>query len=139
MVDTYPDAVFLDIGSNIGMYTVMIAAMDRKVFAVDPMIFNLQLIHESLKKSGKTKYVNLINSPISNERKTYIPVTPWDGNEGRTQLIPAEDLTPDHPYYNLVSGEPVQSISLQDLTNNIDAKIAVVKMDIEGLECTVLN
>ena len=64
MVDTYPDAVFLDIGSNIGMYTVMIAAMDRKVFAVDPMIFNLQLIHESLKKSGKTKYVNLINSPI---------------------------------------------------------------------------
>ena len=71
MVDTYPDAVFLDIGSNIGMYTVMIAAMDRKVFAVDPMIFNLQLIHESLKKSGKTKYVNLINSPIRYTPKKY--------------------------------------------------------------------
>ena len=57
-MDYYQDAVFIgktfiltvsyqicfstDAGSNIGMYTIMMAAMDRKVIAVDAMVDNLQ-------------------------------------------------------------------------------------------------
>lgn len=40
-VDNYPSAVFLDIGANIGMYTVMVAQMKRRVVAVDPIRDNL--------------------------------------------------------------------------------------------------
>ena len=46
------------------MYTVMVAAMGRKVIAVDPLMNNLALIHNSLKKVNNTKMVSLVNNPI---------------------------------------------------------------------------
>ena len=46
------------------MYTVMAAAMKRKVVAVDPIIKNLALINKSLKESQLLSYVSLINNPI---------------------------------------------------------------------------
>lgn len=64
MMEEYKDAVFLDIGANIGMYTVMVAAMGRKVIAVDPLMNNLALIHNSLNKVNNTKMVSLVNNPI---------------------------------------------------------------------------
>ena len=80
-VDKFPDAVFLDIGANIGdqhrferiilsqvlisgMYTVMIAQMKRRVVAVDPIRDNLALISSSVKKAGSQEYVQFVASPI---------------------------------------------------------------------------
>ena len=47
-----------------GMFTVMVAAMHRKVFAVDPLLANLAFIDYSLKKSNNSQFVSLINNPI---------------------------------------------------------------------------
>ena len=80
-VDKFPDAVFLDIGANIGdqhrseriifsqvlisgMYTVMIAQMKRRVVAVDPIINNLALIDHSVRRAGNQEYVQYVTSPI---------------------------------------------------------------------------
>ena len=80
-VDKFPDAVFLDIGANIGdqhrseriilsqvlisgMYTVMIAQMKRRVVAVDPIINNLALIDHSVRRAGNQDYVQYVTSPI---------------------------------------------------------------------------
>ena len=60
----YPSAVFLDIGSNIGMYTVMMAAAGRHVVAVDAMLVNLAYIHHSLTLGNTTKFVRLLNNPV---------------------------------------------------------------------------
>ena len=63
-MEAYPSAVFLDLGSNIGMYTVVIAAMMRKVIAVDADPKNLAYIRESLAIEKTTKYVELIYNAI---------------------------------------------------------------------------
>ena len=47
-----------------GMYTVMVAAMDKRVIAVDPILNNLALINQSLKRSNKAQYVPFIRNPI---------------------------------------------------------------------------
>ena len=47
-----------------GMYTVMVAAMDKRVIAVDPILNNLALINQSLKRSIKSQYVSFIRNPI---------------------------------------------------------------------------
>lgn len=60
----YPSAVFLDIGSNIGMYTVMMAAAGRQVVAVDAMLVNLAYIHQSLMFGNTTQFVRLLNNPV---------------------------------------------------------------------------
>ena len=63
-MEAYPSAVFLDVGANIGMYTVMIAAMKRKVIAVDADPKNLAYIRQSLAIEKTTKYVELIYNAI---------------------------------------------------------------------------
>lgn len=63
-MEAYPSAVFLDLGSNIGMYTVVIATMRRKVIAVDADPKNLAYIRQSLAIEKTTKYVDLIYNAI---------------------------------------------------------------------------
>ena len=60
----FPSAVFLDVGANIGMYTVMIAAMKRNVIAVDADSKNLAYIRQSLDMAKTADYVELIYNAI---------------------------------------------------------------------------
>ena len=46
------------------MYTIMVAAMDRNVVAVDAMADNLAYISKSLNIINKTEKVALVHNPI---------------------------------------------------------------------------
>ena len=46
------------------MFTVMVAAMQRKVVAVDPILNNLAFIHHSLKTANNENNVRLMNNPV---------------------------------------------------------------------------
>ena len=43
---------------------MMVAAMQRHAVAVDPMIYNLGLIHTSLKRVKHEKYVTLVQAAL---------------------------------------------------------------------------
>ena len=60
----HPSAVFLDVGANIGMFTVVIAAMKRKVIAVDADSKNLAYIRQSLDIANTQENVELIYNAI---------------------------------------------------------------------------
>ena len=63
-MDMYKTAVFLDIGANIGIYTVLVAAARRKVVAVDAVMENLAYINHSLNISATSQYVRLLWNPV---------------------------------------------------------------------------
>ena len=63
-MELYKTAVFLDIGANIGIYTVLVAAAKRQVVAVDAMLENLAYITHSLNISGTSNYVRLLGNPV---------------------------------------------------------------------------
>lgn len=67
----YPSAVFLDLGANIGMFTVVIAAMKRKVIAVDADSRNLAYIKKSLEIAKTTDYVELIYNAVRWKMRLY--------------------------------------------------------------------
>ena len=54
----------LDAGSNIGMYTLMVAAMGRKVIAVDAMADNLAYIRRSSELANNEHLVTLVHNAI---------------------------------------------------------------------------
>ena len=60
----YPSAVFLDVGANIGMYTLVIAALKRSVIAVDADSINLAYIRQSLEILKTRDNVELIYNSI---------------------------------------------------------------------------
>merc|ERR1712126_463625 len=136
-LDMYPEAKFLDIGANVGMYTVMVAAMKRQVVAADPVLKNLALINSSLKKSNTSQYVTLVNNPISNEEELVYTINKWPTNPGATQLVPAHLMTDDLQQY--IIGVPVHSVTLNHLIQFADAKEIILKIDVEGFECKILT
>ena len=56
--------IFLDVGSNIGMFSLSVAAMNRKVVAVDADPVNLAYIRESLSLGSFSKNVRTINNAV---------------------------------------------------------------------------
>ena len=60
----HPEAVFLDLGSNIGAYTLPVASMRRRVVAVDMMRDNLAYIKTSLAQAGLDSYVEMVNNAV---------------------------------------------------------------------------
>ena len=63
-LEKYPTAVFLDIGCNIGTYTLVMAAAGREVVGVDAMLDNLAYIHTSLAISNTSHLVKLLHNPV---------------------------------------------------------------------------
>ena len=56
--------IITDLGSNIGMFSVTVASMGRKVVAVDASIQNLAYIHKSVSLNGNRENVVLINNAV---------------------------------------------------------------------------
>jgi len=131
----YPSAVFLDIGSNIGMYTTVMAAAGYKVVAVDAMLQNLAYIQHSLIKGNTTENVTLLNYPVSCKVEPLVPVLEDLSNEGATRLVPVDMLTGKEK----AVGPQISSTTFLDLLNYINADTVIVKMDVEGYECKILH
>jgi len=134
-MDIYKTAVFLDIGANIGMYTVMVAATKRKVVAVDAVMENLAYINHSLSIASTSQYVKLLGNPISDKIETLYPVTDNKDNQGGTRLVPGHNLNEN----TKAAGPPVNTTTLHDVVKFVDSSTIIVKMDVEGFECKVLH
>ena len=126
------------------MYTVMVAAMDKRVVAVDPILNNLAIINQSLQRSKKSQHVSFIRNPIrclvlifsannharlSDQVERLYPVTNNTANQGGTRLIPANLMTPG--LMAAVSGDPVVSTTLAHLVTFTGADTVIIKLDIE--------
>ena len=56
--------IYPDIGANLGMYSVVVAAMNRQVVAVDADPYNLAYIRKSLDLEGNTHNVRIIYNSV---------------------------------------------------------------------------
>ena len=118
------DVLFLDLGCNIGTYSLSMAHLGVKVTAVDPVIANLQLLLRSAKMGGFQDNVTLIWNAISNMRNL-VTFQEWEGNVGGTKVIPVSVKQ---------GADLARTITLDDLTPLFKGKRIVIKADIEGFE-----
>jgi len=136
----YEDAVFVDAGSNIGMYTIMVAAMGREVVAVDAMSDNLAYIRRSLELANKEHLVTLAHNAISDNHDTVYPVK-FDNNydpktnPGSLRVTGEKELLREK---SQLLGPSVGSVTLPDVFDSIESKTIILKIDIQGYECKAL-
>ena len=83
--------IYKDIGANIGMYTVLVASMDRQVVAVDADPENLAYIRKSLDLQNTTSRVRLFSNAVSDGYFQMYPYSPEKGNPGRTLMKSREE------------------------------------------------
>merc|ERR1719270_2389537 len=141
----YPDAVFLDLGANIGVYSLLVAQLrhsssdyrPERVVAVDAAGDNLEYIRKSLINNKISRpLVTLVHNAISNVSEPLYPVNPKDyhTNPGTLEFLRKEDIGKQE-----VLGPPTSSITMKNLLEAIPPATLIVKMDIQGHECHALR
>lgn len=123
--------VFIDIGANIGYYTLIAACLvgpRGKVFAFEPDPTNFQLLEKNIAENGYSN-VEMINRAVSNDTRS-----------ARLYLNKANKG--DHRIYD--SGDhrdsiAVQTVSLDDFFQKSDKRVQFIKMDIQGAEAKALE
>ncbi|RNA23769.1 hypothetical protein BpHYR1_025339 [Brachionus plicatilis] len=136
------DANVIDIGANIGLYSLLAAKLNRSVISIEPVHENLNRIHKAaVLEQVQSKIIGLVNA-VSNQRKQ-VTITILDTNMGgsyvRDHLVNVtEDINYEPTSFQSII---VNSIVLDDVLDVIKAKLGgsvsdkfVLKVDIEAYE-----
>ncbi|CAF0856828.1 unnamed protein product [Brachionus calyciflorus] len=135
-----PDWLVLDVGANIGQYSLYAAKMEREVLAVEPFHDNILRIHKASQLENTTKKITLVKNGLSNKRNEVKRLQPNNGNIGGQSL-----LNHKNEQYNKIDLEKdkymVETILFDDLIDYLPKKQngeeyskAILKIDIEGFE-----
>mmetsp|Transcript_32319 Transcript_32319/g.57195 ORF Transcript_32319/g.57195 Transcript_32319/m.57195 type:complete len:307 (-) Transcript_32319:78-998(-) len=143
------DKTFLDIGANIGWVSVVFADAGYKVLAVEPMLANRQVLQATLcQNPDLTPKIEIV--PVALAQKPTQPgqtcdvysaevnvgdgLLVCDGEEARRRDIV------NNPHFRHVWREAVSTMTLdQWMVGKGSPSVDVIKMDVEGYECKVLE
>lgn len=135
------DLQFVDLGANLGVYTLAVAKIGREVIAVDPLTSNVQRMCNSIIDNRFGNKIKLVYNALSDKRGT-VSLGKDDKNVGGTFVM-------DRSNANKVEGsnlngkfsQDVITAKLDDLLNlpGFNFRKIIMKMDVEGYEGYVLN
>lgn len=120
--------VFLDLGANIGYFSLLAASIVQasgKVISFEPNTQNLQLFYASILEN---KLKNIIVYPLAASDNARIMKLTSFGSNGFLEI----------PQSGLANAQFLQSVTVDELLQN-EERFNVVKMDIEGYEPLALK
>lgn len=120
--------VFLDLGANIGYFSLMAAGIVReqgKVISFEPNALNLQLLYSSIVEN---QFKNIKVYPFAASDSSQILKLTSFGSNGYLESAPSGET----------NFQLVQSVVVDELLQ-CETRIDVVKMDIEGYETLALK
>ncbi|CAF0719885.1 unnamed protein product [Adineta steineri] len=134
----YPQLGLIDIGANIGTYTMFIAAMNRLVIAIECFPPNYMRIAKAIQIENLKNKVILIGNAVYSSTGQYIKLSQDSGNIGGQSIYGTT--------FNLTKSADdiymVRTIRLDDILPKIQqTKISsfVMKIDIESAEYYVFE
>lgn len=130
-----PNMVFLDIGSNIGYYSLFVSSLLKntgEVYAFEPITSLFNQINESIKLNGFTN-IKALQTALGNE-KAEKEIYLRDENMGGSSLIDYKDL-------NIVRVSSIEKIMVDKLDSVLpkNTKVDLIKIDVEGYELEALQ
>lgn len=132
-----PGMVFIDIGANIGYYSLIASKLvgpSGKVFAFEPWSRNINILKENIKLNSISN-ITIVPKALSNAGSDDVKIfLPKEDNCGMASLVKIND-----EYY---SGdfERTSAVTFADFLESYKpGRIDVVKIDVEGSEMNVLK
>lgn len=119
--------VVIDIGANIGAFTVCISGRAKRIFAYEPVLDNFSVLLENIRINNLRKIVNAFNIAVS-------------GRKEKLNIYFSKDNSAMHSAYG--KGKQyvtVESTTLKEIfdTNGIE-RCDLLKIDTEGCEYNIL-
>ena len=120
----------IDIGANLGLYSLTAAAMGRKTISVEPLTKTVNHFHKSVKLNKFENRITLITNAISNKReKVFFKLNSF--NQGGTKMLPNETKCSHDgcPFsWSILMDDVVPLVTERNIFK------AIMKIDIEGAE-----
>lgn len=124
----YPGSTLIDLGCNLGVYTLVAARCGNKVIAVDANRNNTDRLIQSLIVNKLVDNVTVLLNAVSNEKKEYTMTYDTDNVGGQSLME------------NNNNNYKVKSILMNELLSFLhDDEEVVIKMDIQGSEIISLK
>lgn len=117
--------VVVDVGANIGYYTLLMAERARLVYAFEPDLTNFEILIKNIKLNGMTN-VTAYNFAVGPNHGT-VPLNLCTFNSGMHRIYQSEWCKGDVVHVSMVP------------LNNIVKHVDFIKMDIEGSEFGALQ
>lgn len=124
------DGGLIDIGANIGVFTLMAASLNFPVLAVEPKAQNIRRIQKALSRLPNSS-VTVIQNAVSDVRTTMHLLTN-SREQGRTIVVCNELCT--NTSGDICTSDIVDTVHMDDLLKILTFKKAIMKIDIEGHE-----
>ena len=123
--------VVIDIGANIGYYSILLAdkvGVNGKVYAFEPNKICFEILKKNVEKSGLNNVV-LVNKAVSDKK-------------GINKLFISEENYGDHKLFkdkkNRIN-KVIKTVKLDDFFKNREEKINFIKIDSQGWEPAIIE
>lgn len=119
-------SMVIDVGANIGFFTVRFARWvgpAGRVIAIEPEARNIASLRTRVARAGLSSVVDCVHAAAADR-------------PGVLSLA----LTPGHPgdHHLAETGEPVQAVTLDDLSAQESRRVSLIKIDVQGAEMLVI-
>lgn len=127
---TGPPLLVLDVGANLGYFTLMAAALGHRVIAFEPMGHNVARLRSSIARNkGFAQRITLYQNAVSHTSNAAVALRATHStNQGNGQIVALGTSKEMHL---------VDTVRLDDL--HLQEPVALMKIDVEGFETAVLD
>ena len=138
-IQNYKNCFVLDIGANIGQYSLFAAKLGRDVISIEPFEDNILRIHKAAQMENLQKKILVIKNVISNRKNELKVLTSPEIEQNNTgaQRIKINSLSINHSsiFPKVKQKYFVKTILFDDLINYMPAyDCTIMKIDIDGFE-----
>lgn len=131
--------IVLDVGANVGMYTMMVAvARNAKVFSFEPEASNYYLLNENIKLNNLHETVTAWNAGVLDyDGQSTLYISDLGGFGRAIHSVDEEvnfDLTPKVSSFK----QGINVLTLNSFCNNLNIIPDHIKIDVDGLEHRII-
>ena len=128
----YPHMDFIDVGANLGTYTMFAASLGRSVLSIECFKPNIERIRRAIQMEKVQDKVILVGNAIYNESGKYLKMTSSPHNIGSQEIIPDNDTNRTNNDVYVV--KTIRFDDLLPVLKKKNIRHAVMKVDIQWSE-----
>ena len=130
---------FMDIGANIGVYSLLAALKLKKVMAFEPSAFNYYLLNKNIYLNGLDKKIDTFNIAFSNITSLdYLYLSSVESAGGVNSFAVKEDACGDA--MNVAYRQSCFGLTIDDFISQYKLSTPnYIKIDVDGIELLIIK